>query len=477
MIAPGERRHGTANVPAPMDPRDLAFAGLERQAQLVRSGEVSSRELVEVCLDRIAALDPQLNAFRTVYGERAALEADQAQARLQGGDERPLLGVPIAIKDNTDVAGDVTTHGTSAHGGPAGADAEVVRRARAAGAIVIGKTNVPPLCALPVTESAAFGTTRNPWSLSHTPGGSSGGSAAAVAAGLVPAALGSDGGGSIRFPSAFNSLFGLKPQRDRVPLGPLPEHWHGMSTVGWIARSVRDTALLYDLTSDGLAAPLLDAASAPPGPLRIAYSTKIPPGFLAKVDERVRGALMSTVELLRSLGHTLAEDDPDHTFEGYVAANTRVMRGVADEAATLPHRERLDRRFRRITAVARRIPDAQLDRARAAEAGIAARANAIFERHDVLITPVAPEPPFEITRFEGLGAIRTLEASGRAIPFTVPWNQTGQPAAAVPAGFTADGLPLAVQLVGRPGDEATLVALAAQLESERPWADRRPPVS
>jgi len=153
------------------------------------------------------------------------------------------------------------------------------------------------------------------------------------------------------------------------------------------------------------------------------------------------------------------------------------MRGVADEAATLPHRERLDRRFRRLVAVASRIPDSALARARAAEAGIAARTNALFDRHDVLLTPVAPEPPFAVTRFEGLGTVRTLDAAGRMIPFTAPWNQTGQPAASVPAGLTADGLPLAVQMIARPGDEATLVSLAAQLEAERPWADRLPPVS
>ena len=460
-----------------MDPRDLAFAGVERQAQLVRSGEVSARELVDTCLDRIETFDPQLNSFRTVYGDRALMEADQAQARLKAGEERPLLGVPVAIKDNPDVAGDVTTHGTSAHGGPASADAEVVRRVRAAGAIVIGKTLVPPLCALPVTESATFGTTCNPWDLARSPGGSSGGSAAAVAAGLVGAALGSDGAGSIRLPSSFTGRFGLKPQRDRIPLPPPGEHWHGMTMLGWIARRVRDSALLYDLTSDGLAAPLLDAASRPPGSLRIAYSTKVPTGFLARVDDRVRRAVHDTADLLRSLGHTVAEEDPDHSFEGFVSIGPRLTRGVADEAATLPHPERLDRRFRRIVAVWSKIPDGALRRSRAAEAAIAARANSLFERHDVLITPVAPEPAVEVNRFEGLGALRTIDASNRLIPFTVPWNQTGQPAAAVPAGFTDDGRPLAVQLVGRPGDEATLLSLAAPLEADSGWTARRPPLA
>jgi amidase len=206
----------------------LAFAPITRQAEMVRAGELAPRDLVDLYLARIERLDGELNAFRTVYRERALAEADQAAARLQAGDERPLLGVPVAIKDNVDVAGDVTTHGTSAYGEPAAQDCEVVRRVRAAGAIVIGRTNVPPLCGLPVTESATWGVTRNPWNLDHSPGGSSGGSGAAVAAGLVGAALGSDGGGSIRCPAAYCGLFGLKAQRGRVSLAPHPDHWHGM---------------------------------------------------------------------------------------------------------------------------------------------------------------------------------------------------------------------------------------------------------
>ena len=194
-----------------MNEADLAFAGVAGQAELLRGGEVSARELVETTLRRIERLDPQLNAFRSVYGERALLEADEAQVSLGSGDERPLLGVPVAIKDNVDVAGDVTTHGTSAYGAPAPEDAEIIARVRAAGAIVVGRTNVPPLCALPATESATFGITRNPWDPDRTPGGSSGGSAAAVAAGMVPFALGSDGAGSIRLPSAYCGLFGLRP--------------------------------------------------------------------------------------------------------------------------------------------------------------------------------------------------------------------------------------------------------------------------
>ena len=188
---------------------------------MVRAGEVSPRELVELYVERIRRTDPELNAFRIVYEERALAEAEQAAGRLRAGDGRPLLGVPVAVKDNFDVAGDVTTHGTNAYGEPARSDSELVRRLRAAGAIVLGRTHMPELAIFPITESLAWGATRNPWSRDHSPGGSSGGSGAAVAAGLVGAALGGDGGGSIRIPAACCGLFGLKSQRGRVSLAYL----------------------------------------------------------------------------------------------------------------------------------------------------------------------------------------------------------------------------------------------------------------
>src|SRR5438477_3569064 len=229
-----------------MDASELAYAGIARQAELIAAGELSARELVQVYLDRIGRYDWRLNAFRVVLAERARLQADQADARRGAGETRALLGVPIAVKDDIDVAGEVTAWGTNAHGAPAQADAEVVRRLREAGAVIIGKTNVPELTIWPFTESATFGVTRNPWDRQRAPGGSSGGSAAAVAAGLVGAALGSDGAGSIRIPSAWCGLFGLKPQRDRVPVAPKRAPWHGLSVNGVLTRSVADTALFLD---------------------------------------------------------------------------------------------------------------------------------------------------------------------------------------------------------------------------------------
>ncbi len=210
---------------------DVAFAGVAGQADLVGRGDVSARELVELALDRIARLDPELNAFAAVYAERALLEAKQADARVRAGDSRPLLGVPVAVKDEIDIGGEITSHGTGAMVTRAAADAEVVRRVRAAGGIVLGKTKMPELGLWPFTESVTWGVTRNPWDPERTPGGSSGGSAAAVAAGMVPVALGADGAGSIRIPAACCGLFGLKPQRDRVPRAPHDSDRHALGRV------------------------------------------------------------------------------------------------------------------------------------------------------------------------------------------------------------------------------------------------------
>src|SRR5256885_1684681 len=252
----------------------------------------------------------------------------------------------IAVKDDIDGAGEVTAWGTNAHGPPAQADAEVVRRLREAGAVIIGKTNVPELTIWPFTESATFGVTRNPWDRQRAPGGSSGGSAAAVAAGLVGAALGSDGMGSIRIPAAWCGLFGLKPQRDRVPVAPKRAPWHGLSVNGVLTRSVADTALFLDCVSapagsaqEAAPAPAIEssgAAQTVPDRLRIAYSRRIPPGTVARVEAETVAALEETVELLRSLGHEVEERDPDYGMAA-TAAVPRHLPGINDDAPQLAH--------------------------------------------------------------------------------------------------------------------------------------------
>jgi len=467
-----------------MDGTDLAYAGIARQAELIAAGELSAVELLDLYLERIARLDGRLNAFRVVFAERARLEAEQADARRGAGAGRPLLGVPIAVKDDTDVAGEVTAFGTNAHGGPARADAEVVRRLREAGALIIGKTNVPELTLWPFTETATFGATRNPWELQRAPGGSSGGSAAAVAAGLVGAALGSDGAGSIRIPAAWCGLFGLKPQRGRVSMAPRPRPWYGLSVNGVLTRSVADTALFYDVASgaiegdhDSAPAPAVtfsQAAATAPAPLKIAYSTRIPVGVLSRLDADAARALQETVELLRSLGHEVIERDPDYRADAIPAVLVRYLRGVHDDAGAMAHPERLERRTRAMARLGGLISPAIVERMLAGEAELTRRLNGVLADHDVLLTPSTATPPPRIGQLQGRGALWTLNAVAGMVPYNGVWNATGQPAASVPAGFGSDGLPRGVQLVGRPNDETTILSLAGQLEAERPWAQRRP---
>ena len=469
-----------------MDPLELAFAGIARQAELIAAGEVSSRELVEVYLERIARLNPQLNAIRVVFAERALAESDQADGRRGAGDRRPLLGVPFLVKDDIDVAGEPTTYGTRAFGGPAEADAEIVRRLRAAGAVILGKTLTPELCIWPFTESVTYGLTRNPWSTERVPGGSSGGSAAAVAAGLVGAALGSDGGGSIRIPGAWCGLVGLKTQRGRVPAAPRREPWHRLSVFGVLARSVTDVALFHEATAAGPSD--MDTPSPPPADLpraalegaqspkrlRIAVSTRVPGGLLAPLSRAGREAVTETVELLRSLGHEVRERELDYGPLVLPVFNVRYLAGIHDDAAAMAHPRRLERRTRRMAAAGGRLPASAVGWTHAREPQIAARINAIFDDHDVVLTPATATPPPPVASFEGRPWLWTFLGVSRQVPYSFPWNVIGQPACSVPAGFDGDGLPRAVQLAGRRDDEATLVALAAQIEAARPWAATRP---
>jgi amidase len=469
-----ERMHSAADD-------DLAFAGVARLGQLLSQGRVTPRELAQFYLTRIERHDSALGAFISVRAERALTEADAAHKRLRGGERGALLGMPVAIKDNVDLTGELTTHGSAGRHYPATADCEVVRRLRAAGAVVLGKTALCELAAWGhFTASQAHGTTRNPWNLERSPGGSSGGSAAAVAAGLVPIALGSDGGGSIRIPSAFCGLFGLKPQRGRVPLAPMADHWYGCTVFGGLGRSVLDVALFDDTIrgpvpgrSAGTFAPEISFAAAArrePARLRIAASLKPAiPGV--NPSAQAITAVEQTSELLRSLGHQVSEYSLDYgqllsTFTPRWAA------GIHEDAQT--HNDGLDRRTRRMSTIGRRLGGRALRHSINREPAIAQRLNAVFNGYDLVMTPTtaAPPPPAEISR--GAGALRSFHQASPYVCYTPPWNYVGQPAASIPAGYDGDGLPMAIQLAGPPHSETTIISLAAQLEAARRWTQQHP---
>ncbi len=441
-------------------------------------GTLTAPALLDMYLERIARLDPRLRSYRVVLADTAREEAAVAQRRLDAGERLPMLGVPVAIKDDVDVAGETTTYGTSAHGPPVHVDAEVVRRLRDAGAVIIGKTAVPELMMLPFTESLTYGATCNPWDTGRTPGGSSGGSGAAVAAGLAPVALGSDGGGSIRIPSSWCGVFGLKPQRDRVSLAPHDDAWCGLSVNGPIARAVTDAALFLDVTTT-VPSPeggFVAAAARNPGRLRIALSVKAPPPLQVRCGQAQRAAVDQAGALLRELGHDVVVRDPDYpptAIPGHYLP--RFFRGIHDDARSLPHPERLEARTRTMARIGGLISDRRIAAVRASDAQLITRIQSIFDDVDVVVTPANATGPPRIGAYQRSGAVSSLLRVAARVPYFEIWNLTGQPAAVVPWDLDSHGLPLSVQLVGRPYGEATLLGLSTQIEAARPWAQRRPP--
>ena len=442
-----------------LDDETVAYAGVAGQRRLLAERQLTAVQLLEILLRRIERLDPRLLAFHTVFDGPAHEEARAADQALAAGDDRPLLGVPIAVKDSMAVAGHSGSLGTGSPEPAAQADSEVVRRLRAAGAVIIGTTKLPELALWPFTESATFGTTRNPWDLGRTPGGSSGGSAAAVAAGLVAAATGSDGGGSIRIPAACCGLIGLKPTRDLVSLAPYREHWHGLSVAGVLTRDVADTVTLLNVLQDE---PL---AVSDPGPLRIAWSFTTPTP--APVSPEVKAALRRVVGRLHDLGHELVHSDPDYSGvqEAFAVHYTT---GAADDLDGLVDPSATEARTRAVAAVGRRLRGKPLARALRLREEATRRLARPPAGADLLITPTLATLPSPV---ESLTGVKTLALAGRRVPFTPTWNVTGQPAVSVPAGSSDDGLPLAVQLIGPAHSESLLLSVAAQLEEP---SSRRP---
>lgn len=463
---------------------DLAFAGVRAQADLVAEGDISSAELVDLALRRIAAAQPTLGAFACVLEDEARAAAEQADAARAAGDTRPLLGVPIAVKDDVDVAGHPTRFGCDGRFDPKTEDSEIVRRLRNAGAVVVGKTTSPELGQWPVTEGPWFAPTRNPWHLDHTPGGSSGGAAAAVAAGLVPGAIGSDGAGSVRIPASWTNLIGVKPQRGRLSTWPDPEAFHGLTCFGPLTRNVDDAALMLDALSGNVAGDL-HAPPAPPVPfseavtrptrrLKIALSFRAPFALVPKLlDDEVVDAVRRTADLLRDLGHEVVEREPAYGLVGlsFVPRSTVALRHWAEKCEDT---SLLDKRTRENLILGRLLNGPALRASRGLESVYRRRIGRVFADADVMLAPTTAAPPLPIGSLDGLTPWETHQIVVGSCPYAWAWNVLGWPAVSVPAGRTQAGLPVGAQLMGVANSEPLLLALAAELEDAERWHELRP---
>ncbi|MCM6773640.1 amidase [Nocardia sp. CDC159] len=459
--------------------RDLGLAEL---AAAITQGSTTSVAATTDALDRIEASGGSLNAFRIVRRERALAEAAEADRRVAAGERLPLLGVPIAIKDDTDIVGEPTAFGCGGSFPAKTEDAEVVRRLRAAGAVIVGKTNTCEIGQWPFTDAAAFGYTRNPWSAGHTPGGSSGGSAAAVAAGLVPAALGSDGAGSVRIPASWTNLVGIKPQRGRISTWPLPESFHGLTVHGPLARTVADAALLLDVAAgahpgDRHTPPevtVSDAVGRDPRRLKIALSLRIP--FTATrtaLDREIAARVHGVAGVLRRLGHEVTVAELHYGVLLGASFLPRSMAGIRAELAKLTGAQ-VDSRTRFNATMGLFLGGPALAAARAAEPLLHKRIGRFFDDYDLVLAPTTATPPPAVEAMKGLSVAATDALITAACPYTWPWNVLGWPSVNVPAGFTAAGLPVGAQLMGPACSEPLLVSVAAQLESELRWQRHRP---
>ncbi|GAA0577409.1 amidase [Actinomadura livida] len=459
----------------------MVLGGLAGQAEALAKGEVSARELVEDCLETIRRQE-SLGAFRVVRWDAAAQEALEADKRLADGERLPLLGVPVVVKDDTDVAGETTPFAVAGDHRPAARDAEVVRKLRAAGAIVVGKTTTCELGLWPFSESPEFGIARNPWNPDYTPGGSSGGSAAAVAAGMVAGAVGSDGAGSIRIPAAWTGLVGIKPQRGRVSGYPNTDPFNGITVWGPLARSVGDAALLLDVLTgshpedayqlDPPVTPFAEFAKREPGRLRIAVSYRTAFGVSGKLDPEIRGAVERLARRLTALGHKVFPADPDYGLVG-LGLIPRGTSAVADMLDAMPN-PRPERRTEVEAQIGRVLGKRLLPLAKRMDPHLRRKIGRIFQVADVVLTPTTAQPPLRIGAFDGAGYQKTQSGVAAACPYAWTWNVLGWPGVNVPAGFTKAGLPIGAQLLGHDSDEGTLISLAAQLEAVEGWVERRP---
>jgi amidase len=473
---------------------DLAWLDATAQADLVRRGEASPKELVESAIARIEAVNPKLDAvIRTRFDEARA----EAAGNQPASADAPFHGVPILLKDlGCNVAGEATAFGI----GPLRdlrwpVTSFLAEQFRAAGFIALGRTNVPELGTTVTTEPKSFPPARNPWNPEHSTGGSSGGSAAAVASGMVPVAHANDGGGSIRIPASECGLVGLKPTRARVSQGPLVgESWAGGTIDGCVARSVRDAAGVLDVISAPMPG---EPYYAPPLPGRLTAEVGRDPGRLRVGiidhvdsdlyldDPECRTAVATTARLLESLGHDVSESAPmamfepefSHHFVTIIAADTEATFRAFEALLGRPiSDDEIEPRNASYRAAGKVMDAVTYLESRAWFGGWARRVAEWWSSYDVLVTPTLGAPPPRIGWFTEDGPDREGVRIASFIPYTAQFNMTGQPAVSLPLHWSADGLPVGVQLVGAYGREDLLVRVAAQLEEAAPWADRRPPV-
>jgi aspartyl-tRNA(Asn)/glutamyl-tRNA(Gln) amidotransferase subunit A len=469
-----------------MAANDLCWTPATTLAGLIRRKKVSPVEVIDAVLDRIDALNPGLNAYVLLRVDEARREAKAAERALGRRSAKigPLHGVPFSVKDLVTTRGVTTTFGTPLYRDNVPTeDAPIVARLLAAGGIMLGKTNTPTLGWIGATHNLLFGITRNPWNRERTPGGSSGGASAAAAAGLGPLHVGTDGGGSIRIPASFAGIFGHKPSFGRIPIHPFSAAW-SLSHVGPMTRTVADAALMMNVCAgpderDQSSLPVdrvdyVKALRPSLKGLRVAYTDDL--GFADAVDPEVRTVCARAARAFRELGCRLEEVEPgwpsprdgwEQIFLGGIAARLE------------PHRHRRDEIEPGLLAYVEATlqnPPTRYIQAWFDRLAWWQHPRAFFEKYDLLLTPTVACPPFAV------GLDNPPEIAGKKIPpygwipFTYPFNLTGQPAASVPAGFTRDGLPIGLQIVGRRFDDAGVLRAAAAFERVRPWAQHRPPI-
>ncbi|OGL07204.1 MAG: amidase [Candidatus Rokubacteria bacterium RIFCSPLOWO2_02_FULL_68_19] len=467
---------------------ELCWMSATELAGAIKRKKVSPLEVIDAVLARIEKLNPTLNAYCTVTAEGARRQAKAAERALmkRGAKLGPLHGVPFSIKDLIITKGVRTTWGTRLYADHVPEeDAPVVERLKAAGGILVGKTNTPMFGWIGATHNLLFGATRSPWNLDRTPGGSSGGAGAAVAAGMASLAVGTDGGGSIRIPSSFSGIFGLKPSYGRVPTYPPSAAW-SLSHAGPMTRTVADAALMLNVLAgpderdqSSLPASGVDYVKALRGSLkglRVAWSSTL--GFAKVVDPEIAAVAERGARGFKHFGCRVEAVDPgfpdpseawDAIFCGGIAA--RLKSYYPDRRADI------DPGLVQIIEEALKWPPTKYIQAWFDRLAFWEPVRKFFETYDLLLTPTVACPPFKV------GLDNPTEIAGTSIepygwiPFTYPFNMTGQPAASVPCGFTSDGLPIGLQIVGRRFDDATVLRAAAVFEKAHPWAGRKPPIS